>query len=266
MRERERIRIQIEAACDSDVGRERARNEDNCYFDGAVMKQEHVGPPAPLYNVFEPDGVFFAIFDGMGGVEGGEIASYLAGRAFQNACAQIEHLSVISETFFQQAVERMNSAVCVDAHQRGNQMGTTFVGFGFCDDRIVICNVGDSKAFRLRAGVLEQLSIDDLSRRTQPDGQKPGLTQCIGIPEQHLRLEPHVLTGRIESGDMYLLCSDGLTDMVPEAQITEVLQTCSQTEICVQKLVDLARDSGGIDNITVILTHVVEKALTDETK
>lgn len=263
---RERDKIQIEAACDSDIGRERTRNEDNCYFDGAVMKQEHEGPPAPLYKVFEPDGVLFAVFDGMGGVEGGEIASYLAGRAFQEACAQIEHRSVISETFFQQVVGRMNSSVCVDACQRGNQMGTTFVGFGFCDDRIVICNVGDSKAFRLRKGALEQLSIDDLAWRTQPDGHKPGLTQCIGIPEQQLRLEPHIVTGRVESGDMYLLCSDGLTDMVSEAKITEVLQNCGKTEICVQKLVDLALDSGGHDNITVILTRVVEKALTDVRK
>lgn len=266
MRERERIRIQIEAACDSDVGRERARNEDNCYFDGAVMKQEHEGPPASLYKVFEPDGVLFAIFDGMGGVEGGEIASYLAGRAFQEACEQLEHRWMISETFFHQAVGRMNSAVCLDARARGNQMGTTFVGFGFCDDRIVVCNLGDSKAFRLRAGVMEQLSIDDLARRAQTEGQKPGLTQCIGIPEQQLRLEPHVLTGRVEPGDMYLLCSDGLTDMVPEAQIVEVLQTCPQAGICVQKLVDLALNNGGHDNITVILTRVVEKALSYETK
>lgn len=255
--------IWIEAACDSDVGRQRARNEDNCYFDGAVMKQEHEGPPAPLHRSFEPDGVCFAIFDGMGGVEGGEVASYLAGRAFQEACAQVEHRAIISETFFHQAVRRMNATVYTDARQRGNHMGTTFVAMGFCDDSALVCNVGDSKAFRFRTGTLTQLSIDDVAPHAPSDGQKPGLTQCIGIPEHELRLEPHILTGMIRCGDTYLLCSDGLTDMVPEAQIAEILQSSKKADICTQKLVDLALDRGGRDNITVIVMRVIEGALPD---
>lgn len=254
------MKIEIEAAFDSDVGRHRERNEDNCYFDGAVMKQEHEGPPAPLYKVFEPDGVFFAIFDGMGGVEGGEVASYLAGRTFQEACAHVEHRAMLSESFFHQAVEKMNDTVCYEARQRGSQMGTTFVSFAFCEETVCVCNVGDSRAYRLRDGVLTQLSVDDVGVARQTDRGKPGLTQCIGAPSLQRQPEPHLLLGRVRTGDVYLLCSDGLTDMVPQQEIADTLHTARNAEICTQKLVDHALDLGGRDNVTVIVMRVIENA------
>ncbi len=252
--------MEIEAAFDSDVGRHRTRNEDNCYFNGAVMKLEHEGPPAPLYKRFEPDGVFFAIFDGIGGIEGGEVASYLAGRAFQEICTRTEHRWMLSETLFHQLVDRIHAAVCEEAQQRGSRMGTTFVSFAFCEESVFVCNVGDSRAYRLRDGVLAQLSLDDVSAADRLDGKKPGLTQCIGAPARDLRLEPHILQGRVRIGDVYLLCSDGLTDMVSQQEIAEVLRSSSPPDVCTQKLVDLALDRGGHDNVTVMVLRITENA------
>jgi len=252
------LKLEIEAAFDSDVGRHRDRNEDNCYFDGAVMKLEHEGPPAPLYKAFEPDGVFFAIFDGMGGVEGGELASYLAGRVFQEACTGTAHRAMLSETFFHQAVKKMNDAVCAEARQRGNQMGTTFVSFAFCEETVWVCNVGDSRAYRLRDGELTQLSTDDVGYAVRAGKRKAGLTQCIGAPAMQLQPEAHLLAGRTRAGDVYLLCSDGLTDMVPLEQIAAVLRSTENAATCAQKLVDHALDLGGHDNVTVIVMRVTE--------
>ena len=172
----------------------------------------------------------------------------------------MEHRAMLSESFFHQAVEKMNDTVCYEARQRGSQMGTTFVSFAFCEETVCVCNVGDSRAYRLRDGVLTQLSVDDVGVARQTDRGKPGLTQCIGAPSLQRQPEPHLLLGRVRTGDVYLLCSDGLTDMVPQQEIADTLHTARNAEICTQKLVDHALDLGGRDNVTVIVMRVIENA------
>lgn len=255
------MRLSIEAACGSNVGRIRKNNEDNCYFAGRVLSQEHGNIDTPFYQRFATsDGICFGVFDGMGGEADGQVASYLAACAFQRDCEDVEGEGMLSETFFANAVIHMNDAVCAESSRRANRMGSTAVMLGFCDDAVYLCNVGDSKCFRYRGKKLTQISIDHLEDippfLQQSKRGKPRLSQCIGISSEELRLEPYLATGLVQPEDVFILCSDGLTDMITEEDISLVLDRGRDAGVCVQHLIELALEHGGRDNVTVIAIRI----------
>src|SRR6476620_11550916 len=223
----------------TDTGRARRANEDALFAR------------APL----------FAVADGMGGAQAGEVASGIAidvlATGVEPGARSAEELLVAR---IREANGRIHELSITDRDHAG--MGTTATAAYVGEDEISIVHVGDSRAYLLRDGVLERLTQDHSlveefvrqGRLTQEEAeehpQRSIITRALGA-------EPDVDVDRVRvrgrAGDLFLLCSDGLTSMVPEARIAQLLQMSSSLEAAARMLVDAANDAGGRDNITVVL-------------
>jgi protein phosphatase len=216
--------------------------------DGLTESIEHVAPVAST--------VVLAVFDGMGGLEQGEIAAFIAANTFHATYRQVHAMR--AEQFLLEACNRMNNAI--NAYAKSNQihrMGTTAAILLFEKKGIYICNIGDSRVYKCADGRLSRISHDHVVANVS--GKKPPLSQHLGVPNEEFVIEPYLAKGDIHVGDRYLICSDGLTDMVSE---TEIEAVCSQQEdvtVCADNLMQRALDQGGIDNITIIFCEVCGK-------
>jgi PPM family protein phosphatase len=235
----------------SDPGRRRRRNED-AYV---------VAPP------------LFAVADGMGGAQAGEVAARLATAAFReyheaDDLAGEQRVAAI----IQEANRRIYERARVDTEVSG--MGTTVTAALVEEGRIVIGHVGDSRAYRLRAGRLEQLTDDhslvaDLVRggRLSPEEaethpQRSVITRALGTDPE---VDVDSLSVDAEAGDLYLICSDGLTTMIGDDEILAILGRAKSLEHAGKDLVKAANRRGGEDNVTVVLFSVESDEPLEET-
>lgn len=243
----------------------RPNNEDNYYCNGSY-KQNAQSPMEELVSAPEGDGLLFGVFDGMGGEARGEDAALLCAQtlsAFQSRDMQYE-----GPAYFEQA----NAAVC-EIGSSGAASGSTAAVAYFRGNRAFACNVGDSRIYFWHAGELRCLSRDHTKYQQMVDDGfvQPGedadcrdkhvLTQYLGMRG---KLAPHFAVSiRLEPGDRVLLCSDGLTGCLTEAQLAAGLGTDKPLELVGRQLVQQALDAGERDNITVVLIEIT--ALDAET-
>jgi PPM family protein phosphatase len=237
----------------TDTGKRRLRNEDA--------------------YVCEPP--LFAIADGMGGAQAGEIASQLAAAAITEGERGIEGETAVAE-LVQAANDRVYRRAVEDPNAAG--MGTT-VTVALVDETarsVTIGHVGDSRAYRVRGDALEQLTADhslvaELVRtgRLTPEQaadhpHRSVITRAVGTEPS---VDVDTFTLEALAGDLYLLCSDGLTDMVDDAGILERADAGERRpQTVAQLLVDAANRAGGSDNITVIAFEIVEGDVEVETE
>lgn len=243
----------LKGACGCSTGKVRRNNEDNFLFSGTCMNSENQGLSQILTDECAPDVRHFAaIFDGMGGENFGELASFAAANAMRRELPSV----IDSRRPIEEDLDRLCQLLNVDVVNAAKSMltthmGTTMVAFCFTDGKAYSCNLGDSRAYVLRGGKLKRMSLDHVESRSQ--GKKAPLTQHLGIDPEELLLEPHIASCTIEQGDQYLLCSDGLTDMLTEDQIGQIMAGSTDPQECVQRLITAALANGGRDNITVIV-------------
>ena len=244
----------ISAACASHPGHIRLHNEDNFLFHGECLPPENNGTGGVL--TLEQDTqipVYFAVFDGMGGENYGELASYAAASAARDSAFSPDD----PYSGMESVALALNEAVVVKAREMlTNSMGTTMVSLLFQQDSLILCNVGDSRAFQLRKGKLIQISQDHVENLLPSHAalhRKPSLSQYLGVDPEEFQIEPYLLLDTLCPDDRYLLCSDGLTDMVPFEEIQTVLQEAPAPEACVTQLLTKALTGGGKDNITIIV-------------
>ncbi len=228
----------------SDTGRQRRANEDS-YF---------ARPP------------LFVVADGMGGARAGEVASGLAVQGFEEGLpgqpgAPEERLA--GEV--QAANRRIHELSRRNVDRAG--MGTTITAAYVDAEEVAIAHVGDSRAYRLRDGALERLTddhslVDELRRQgrlTEAEAaehpQRSIITRALG-PEASVEVDTR--THRARAGDVYLLCTDGLTSMISEDRVHEVLMGAPSLERAARELVAGANQAGGKDNITVVLFALEE--------
>ena len=247
----------FKAACVCHRGNIRSTNEDNFYFDGKHMEMEHGNLSHPVCmegNLTERK--FLAVFDGMGGENFGERASFEAAHAVQKSLQDNMYLRGEKDQL-KLLVEEMNKSV-VHAQEEllTSYMGTTLVSLYFTAQNVYVCNLGDSRAFRLRNQALEQLSRDHVDHRPLKPGRKPALSQYIGMGSEEMQLSPYIAMGKLELGDKYLLCSDGLTDMVSNFEIADILIRSTNVMEAAEALLQAALEAGGQDNITVIVSSI----------
>ena len=235
----------------TDAGRVRRRNEDSFVLD----------PP------------LFAVADGMGGAQAGEVASRLAAAAFReyHDADRLEPAERV-EAIIQEANRRIYERARTDSEASG--MGTTVTAAILTNGRVSIGHVGDSRAYRVRDGELEQLTEDhslvaDLMRsgRLTPEEadahpQRSVITRALGTDAE---VDVDMTTIDVEPGDLFLLCSDGLTTMVPEEDILRIAQESGSLDEIARTLVRAANSGGGEDNITVVLFRVEGDEATEET-
>lgn len=255
----------IAASCGCHVGKKRKNNEDNFYFNGKYLDSDNMGlgeiltKKTSLLEDVLGNYQFYAVFDGMGGGDYGEIASNIAAKTVKDFLQNEENINPADITpSLSHMCQIMNKNVFrTEMNLGASQMGSTLVSLFFYAGQVWVCNIGDSRCYRLRDGQMEQISMDHTDEAEMKafgiKGRKPYLTQFLGVDPEEILLEPHVKSYRLEEGDTFLLCSDGLTDMVTEQEICNMLDRYENTENCVCHLIDAALEAGGRDNITVIV-------------
>lgn len=253
------MRYTMQAACFCHTGKIRRNNEDNFYFDGKCLEQENKGlrHPVCIEDTLK-NGFCIAIFDGMGGEHFGECAAYTAARQMQQAEKKVADFWVSEKKYLNRMVTQLNEAVVeIQKELCTNRIGTTMVGLYFSGRYVYVCNIGDSRAYRLRNGEFLQLSVDHVEKGVTKEKRKVPLTQHLGIDPEEMLIEPHIAKGELQKGDMYLLCSDGLTDMLTNFEISDIMLKSEDAEDCVQSLITGALERGGRDNVTVIVCKLV---------
>lgn len=247
------MHYEIVYSCISHIGNVRSINQDNFICNGVHLKTDDSEIAFPLNGtVCTKTPTLFGIFDGMGGEECGEIASYIAAKE-----ASVTPLSKDGVLTLTEYCKQANTKICEYAENNAvSAMGTTAAMLLCSKDEITLCNIGDSKIFRFAGGELEQISKDHVV--ISAFGTKPPLSQNLGIPPDQLLIEPYLSRGRYENGDKFLICSDGLTDMLSLNEIKELLESYP-TEEAVSSLVNRALKNGGKDNVTVILLEIKQR-------
>jgi len=234
----------LRAAARTDVGRRRPANED------AVV----VAPELGLYLVA----------DGMGGHRAGQVASELAARAVLSGLRGLAGAARSPQAKLAAAVAGANAEILATARAKPELtgMGTTVVALLADQGRVAIAHVGDSRAYRLRGGAAERLTDDhtlvaDLVRRGELGAaaaaahpQRHVLTRALGVRRA---LEPDLAELAPEAGDVYLLCSDGLTGHVADEELAGVAASAPDLDAACERLVALANRRGGEDNVSVLL-------------
>ena len=255
------LRGKIKFAEITDTGKVREHNED------AIGTNAEVG--------------LMVLADGMGGYNAGEVASGIAVQTITELATEgagreerndvDPHTGYMRQTIvLRDAVSRANKIIFQTAQSQTHceGMGTTLVAAAFYDDRVSIAHVGDSRAYRLRGGKFEQLTLDhsllqelvDRGFYSEEEAQRSTnrnyVTRALGVEPT---VEVEVQEFDVLPDDIYLLCSDGLPDMVEDEDIHLTISTFNASlEVVGQQLVELANDHGGRDNISVMLAQTID--------
>jgi protein phosphatase len=230
----------------TDTGRQRRGNEDAFYAR------------APL----------FAVADGMGGAQAGEVASHLAVEVLEQGLPDGD--GSVEERLrarVREANARIMESAQADDARAG--MGTTLTVAYVGEDDLTVAHVGDSRLYRLRDASFERLTddhslVEELVRQgkltpeeADEHPQRSIITRALGA-EEGVEADSTTWAGR--DGDVYLICSDGLTSMIPEAQVAQILAEAPSLASAGRMLIDAANDAGGRDNITVVLFRLEDVA------
>ena len=251
------MRVRFSGA--TDVGRKRAHNEDAIHL---------------------PDSLRLAIVaDGMGGHASGEVASGLAVETIVDYYSRTADHQPITWPYkvdrdLRADINRMTTSVLLanleifERAQREAQckgMGTTVIASYFLDDTVVIGHVGDSRVYRLRDGMMTQLTEDHslindyikMKRVTAEEAEswphKNVIVRALGMKDT---VQVDIISENPRIGDCYLMCSDGLSGMLSDGQMTHLLRSQPDLDRAVDELIAGANDEGGIDNITVVLARI----------
>ena len=237
--------------CVTHIGNVRSVNQDNYICDGRYMKPEDEPMDAPLVGTLSSlTPALLGVFDGMGGEERGEVASYIAAKNAASVKIGAQPLDDLSNYCLQ-----TNADICQYIEQQGiSSMGTTAAMLAFDKEGITLCNIGDSKVLRFSKNGPEQISFDHVA--ACPFGKKPPLSQNLGIPPTEMIIDPYFARGTYRDGDTYLICSDGLTDMLSPEAIQKILRTAPEPEAASLEMLQKALLNGGKDNVTFILCQI----------
>lgn len=268
--------IKFTSAVSVDKGLIRNNNEDNFYFNGTYLYADERDKSSTFSSNPSSDIQIYSVFDGMGGEALGEEASFIAAKVMDKTHKKLKTNRGNIEKEILASVEEANKKICKKIVETGEKrIGATFSTIVIENDNAEVFNVGDSRVYRLRENKLKQISVDDTTaqrlvrlgeiteEQAKTHEERHKLTQHLGIFNDEMIIEPHISKEiEIKKGDKFLLCSDGLTDMLTDEEISDILgqnKTCEQ--LC-KELVKAALKNGGKDNITTIIV----KAETEREK
>jgi len=221
---------------------------------GEYLARDNEGLEKPLTgSVSAKETPAFALFDGMGGEQQGEAAAHIAASNFDTLYNECPKNDI--KQFMLDACARANTEICAHAEkERLRSTGTTAAMLMFGIKEIFVCNVGDSRIYHFSDSKLTQISHDHTTTDTLDN--MPALTQSLGIPETEYTISPYVAKGVYNKKDIYLLCSDGLTDMVADSDIEKIIAESPSITKSGDELLKKALEAGGHDNITIILCEI----------
>lgn len=257
--------MKLKSAAMTHIGKVRHNNEDNFYMNGSYREDVNTDIKAVEDNRRRSRYVY-AVFDGMGGENCGELASLKAAEILHE-CNKRSIRSRM-DSYFKQA----NDEICyISKSPETGCMGTTLALFVSDGETADLYNIGDSRVYRLQGEVLDRLSKDhtqaqdliDAGIMAEKDSTRSSkghiLTQHIGIPEDEFIIEPNTIANvELKKDDIFLLCSDGLSDMLEDSVIKEILkkERCKEPKEMVSMLIKASLVGGGRDNVTAIVIKV----------
>ena len=246
------------------AGRIRKENEDNYDLNGRMTSTGDLKKgSAFVQSMTEP--FHLSVCDGMGGESYGELAS---GIAVETIAAHAANVYESGEDFsfaISNCLDDANSRICAEINARGKRMGTTLAAMYAVKGKVICVNIGDTRVYHYSKGILEQISFDHTHAQTIVDAGEVSMDNISRIPDakrltRHLGvfpeeggLSPNIsVIDDVDDGDIILLCSDGLTDMLNDDEITAILSTGENAQGVASKLIRRALEVGGKDNITVM--------------
>lgn len=249
------------------MGNVRKNNEDNFFINGEYKSNSD----ANHHGIFDQNkySVYcYAVCDGMGGYEYGEKASLEAVKSLNDVYSEKKTFNLV------ESILLANKRVC-ELTNDGNKvkMGTTIVVLQIKGKNARFANIGDSRLYLFRDNSLKQLSQDHTTARqlielgiidseqVRQNKKNHELTQYLGINEEEFLIEPFCGDSIVvKKGDVFLLCSDGVTDMLSDEEICDLLKahkTSESSKDDVKKIIEKTLDNGGKDNITVVITRAI---------
>jgi len=234
----------------SHVGLVRDHNEDSLVVGPwTLCATVTENPQTLLFPLGTP--LVVAVADGLGGHPGGEVASTLVVRELAAAGGSID-----GERAIREALGRCNRRVYAAAARSSEliRMGTTVAGIVVTADAVASFNVGDSRVYRATSGGLHQVSVDDSPPLAAGQRSTVIVTQTIGGHEEFVEIDPHVSTEALSMDACYLVCSDGLSDLVGDEEVRDLLREHHDGRAAFE-LWKAAMEAGGVDNITLALVR-----------
>jgi serine/threonine protein phosphatase PrpC len=242
-------------------GAVRAGNEDSIAV-GDWITSESMAAPVLLERALDTP-LICLVADGMGGHAAGEVASRTVAEHLAARAAQATDAAAIASL-----LREANGALfeLMDERPAWYGMGTTVAGVVVAPAGVLVFNVGDSRVYRIEADALVQLSTDDTPGPKRPDGRTAVYTSSIisqvlggyGADDPGEQLDPHVLSEPLRDGACYLICSDGLTDLLERDRIGALLEP--DDDASVRTLFAAAMGAGGDDNISLILLRIQQES------
>jgi protein phosphatase len=266
-----RLPLDVSIAGASDIGEVREHNED--HFLVGDLDRDVLLDVAEMWTGTGDRGPLVVVCDGMGGVEGGEVASELAAESLWREMGTTP--ATRDPEVFARLLRRAARVANHDVYSMAKRepglrgMGTTLSACGVIGDRLVIATVGDSRAYVLRAGSLVQVTRDQsLQSALIAAGHTPGeaasaggaILQALGVGDD---VEPSLSIIEIRRGDRILMCSDGLHGLVGDPALAVLMSLPHSVEESVRLLVSAARAAGGTDNITAVVAQVGGERLVE---
>ena len=250
--------VRLHATAFTHQGAVRAANEDTIAVGDWIASEPMAAPVVLEHAVAAP--LICLVADGMGGHAAGEVASRtVAEHMARRAAAAVDEATLAA--LLRDVEAELFALMQEQPAWRG--MGTTVAGISVGPKRVMAFNVGDSRVYRIDEGALVQLSTDDTPGPKLADGRTAAMTsnlvtQSLAGAYQPAGIEPHVVSEPLENGARYLICSDGLTDLVDRTAIEE---TIDRDDIAsAQALFEAAMARGGDDNISLILLRIRQDA------
>lgn len=236
--------LSIDAAAITHIGTIKKQNEDNYFVNGKYMADSSVGTEG-IADKKKRNSYTYAVCDGMGGESYGEFASLIA----------VTALAKYMQTDIRESIDRYintaNEFICdLIKKNRKIRSGSTLALLSIQKNTAAAYNIGDSRVYLCRKGDLYLLTQDDVD----PE-HKSNLTQYIGISPEEMRISVHKSEViKLKKGDVFMLCSDGLYDVIDDEDIVEFLSNDNDSATdMTKKLVAVAQENNGIDNVTVVV-------------
>ena len=262
------IRVQVFGK--TDVGRSREHNEDRFLVADLTRKDASLQPQVRQHDLGER-GSLFVVADGMGGAAAGEVASQMAtdtifAHLVKSWLAETEPTAQRFAHRLKEAVEVANASIHAHAkaHPEVRGMGTTTTAAGVLGDHLYLTQVGDSRAYLVRGGVAHQLTRDqslmqrlvEAGELTEEEAQQSErrniILQALG-PDPKVKVD--LTHQEVRRGDVLVLCSDGLSGQVKKEEIAQTVSQATDLATACDKLIALANERGGPDNITVVMAR-----------
>lgn len=270
------MNITLNVAVISHIGCVRSNNEDNFFVDGDRMESKEVNDGACIATTVKSPYHVMAVCDGMGGLENGERASFICINRLKELMTPLGELEIRNR--IENYARGANKAVCDDNQKRNgvNKREGTTLAVVYINDKIVhVANVGDSRVYVRRLGQLKQVSRDqsavyrmmlagELTREQMRKHADSNKIDCyIGIPKERMSRDfVNHNSFMLCKGDRILICSDGLSDVIPEDEINRLMSAETVREAS-RNLVDTALELGGKDNVTVIVAEAMDDDLPE---